>query len=71
MKNWEDIVNSIGRLIIVLIGMSIMIGTSILVMIRGWGLEPQSWWYILGVGITGVFIGRLVIELSTVGIKKG
>ena len=29
----------------------VMIGLSIAVMIYGWGLKPQSWWWILGGGV--------------------
>ncbi len=28
----------------------VMVGLSVLVMIHGWGLQPQSWWWIIGVG---------------------
>ena len=37
----------------------ISVALGILVMIYGWGLEPASWWWILGVGI----VGRLLWEL--------
>jgi hypothetical protein len=30
------------------------------VMIYGWGLEPQSWWWIIGIGFFGLF-GHLII----------
>jgi hypothetical protein len=38
----------------------------ILVMIHGWGLEPQSWWIIIG---GGVFI-KLIVETMTAIAKE-
>jgi hypothetical protein len=35
---------------------------TILVMIYGWGLEPKSWWWIIGGGIAGrILLGILEI----------
>jgi len=30
--------------------LALTIGCEILAMIKGWGLEPKSWWWIIGVG---------------------
>jgi uncharacterized membrane protein len=36
----------------------------ILTMIHGWGLEPQSWWWIVGVqGVGQIFIYTLLAAL--------
>ena len=40
--------------------------TGILVMIYGWGLEPKSWWWIIGGGI----VIKLIIEIMQ-SIAKG
>jgi len=37
-----------------------MIGLQVLVMIYGWGLEPQSWWWIVGGGLVGMVFLNLV-----------
>ena len=46
--------------IITLLSAILMILATIAVMIYGWGLEPKSWWWIIGCGI---FI-RLLIALT-------
>lgn len=30
---------------------SLMVATSVLVLMYGWGLHPQSWWWIIGGGV--------------------
>lgn len=29
----------------------LLVGTQVIVMIFGWGLQPKSWWWIIGVGV--------------------
>ena len=36
---------------------------SICAMIHGWGLEPKSWWWILGVGVGLRFITMVMQDL--------
>ena len=36
------------------------------VMMFGWGLKPQSWWWIIGGGV----IGRLVIMIMEVVVRS-
>lgn len=31
--------------------LSLMVGTSVLTLMFGWGLHPQSWWWIIGGGV--------------------
>jgi hypothetical protein len=42
--------------------LSMLIGLSVLVMIHGWGLEPKSWWWILGVGVCVTLLVRAAGE---------
>lgn len=46
--------------------LAVMVATSILVNIYGWGLQPKNWWWIIGVGlfwnVFARFIGDKVIE---------
>ena len=43
--------DELRRLLIFLFGVATAIILSILVMIHGWGLEPVSYWWIIGVGV--------------------
>ena len=36
--------------------------TQVSVMIKGWGLEPQSWWWIIFVHTIGYIFVRILIE---------
>ncbi|MCP4607726.1 MAG: hypothetical protein GY845_03275 [Planctomycetes bacterium] len=49
-----------NKLIALLFVITVTIGMSILVMIYGWGLEPKSWWWIIGVGIFGQMFMKLI-----------
>ena len=42
------------------------LGIGILVMIYGWGLTPQSWWWILGGGV-GI---RFIVEIMQYLVKE-
>ena len=55
------------ELIILIFGTIIGISLSITVMIYGWGLEPKSWWWIIG---GGIFLRILVGIMETAGSEK-
>ena len=40
------------------------VGLHILVMINGWGLEPKSWGWIIGIGVVVNMLGHLVVALG-------
>jgi hypothetical protein len=42
-----------------LIGFIFAFGLSIIIMMFGWGLEPQSWGWIVAGGLTQAFLGAL------------
>jgi hypothetical protein len=50
-----------GCLILLSIPITLFIG--IIVAIKGWGLEPQNWWYIIGVSFFGHLFVRVVENL--------
>jgi len=50
--------------IIALLSAILMMLATIAVMIYGWGLEPKSWWWIIGCGI---FIRLLIALTETIG----
>lgn len=58
-----------NKLLATLLVICAVVGLSILVMIYGWGLEPKSWWWIIGGGVIGqVFlkvIGDKVLKSET------
>jgi uncharacterized membrane protein len=49
----------------------LIVGLQILVMIFGWGVHPQSWWWIIGGGVFGATILRALSDaLQKDGNKK-
>ena len=42
---------------------ALAVGLQILVMIYGWGVQPQSWWWIIGGGVFGVTALRKMIDV--------
>jgi hypothetical protein len=53
---------SITKFIAFLGVVSMMVALQILVMIFGWGLEAQSWWWIIGAGVFGTTFLRWLFE---------
>lgn len=52
---------NLRKFLVTLFGLCLSIFLSIIVMIKGWGLEPQSYWWIIGVGIAGQLGAQLLI----------
>ena len=50
-----------SKVVATLFGFIISFAIGILVMIHGWGLDPKSWWWIIGGGI-GI---RFIVEIIT------
>lgn len=44
---------------------------TILVMIYGWGLEPQSWWWIIGCGIGIRLAAEIIEQINKKVMKEG
>jgi len=55
----------IRRTIIILFGLAFGITMSILVMMNGWGLEPKSWWWIIGISLASSIMSQLIIHVGT------
>ena len=55
-----------AKFVAVVFGFIITLSLSIAVMIKGWGLEPKSWWWIIG---GGIFI-RLLIQAMEIAAKR-
>jgi hypothetical protein len=56
--------DAVRKFICVFFGISVSVGLSILVMIKGWGIEPQSYWWIIGVGVGGQVLAQTIIQLA-------
>ena len=50
--------------LLMLVAVCISIILSILIMINGWGMQPKSWIWILGVSILGQIVVQLFVEVS-------
>ena len=50
--------------LLALFGVCLGIVTTVLVMINGWGLKPQSWGWIIGVYLVGHMAAQVIIEAS-------
>ena len=51
-----------------LFGVFFAMAVGILIMIKGWGLEPKSWWWIIVIGFFGHLIAQVIIHI---GMHKG
>ena len=52
------------RLLIGLFAIAIAITFNVLVMQHGWGLVPQSWGWIIGVGLSGNMVAQILFEVA-------
>ncbi len=57
--------NSVRWFIVMLFALVLSVGTSIAVAIKGWGLEPKSWGWIIGVYLIGHIVSQLIMEIGT------
>ena len=46
------------------LGLVVGIVTMVMVMIKGWGIQPKSWWWIIGVYLIGSIVSAGLCELS-------
>ena len=58
---------ALRKFIVKCFGTALLITLSILVMMKGWGLEPQSWWWIIGVGFFG---NAMALAIYSIGDDK-
>ena len=57
--------DSIRKFLTTVFGMCLSLALAILVMIRGWGLEPKSWFWIIGVGLFGQILAFIIVSIGT------
>jgi hypothetical protein len=56
--------NELRKFLVGVFGLAVATATSVLVMMNGWGLEPQSWWWIIGVSIFGQIFGQIILAIA-------
>ncbi len=42
-----------NKLLAILFVLTCIVALQVLIMMHGWGLEPRSWWWIVGGGVVG------------------
>lgn len=57
--SWKDLVT---RTLLIVLGFTITTMLHVLTMAKGWGLEPKSWFWIIGAGVFGLSFVRLWVE---------
>ena len=57
--------NLLRKCLVSLLGFSICIAGGILVMIYGWGVQPQNWWWIIGCNIGIQCLAQIIIVIGT------
>ncbi len=55
--------DGIRKLLIAILGLAISVTITVLVMIKGWGLEPKSWFWIIGVSLVGQIGVQMIVQL--------
>lgn len=55
---------NVRKFLLGVFGVDVAIIVSILVMIKGWGLEPKSWGWIIGFYFLGRLFAYVIIEVA-------
>ena len=56
--------NTLRKLLVGVLGLAVAITASILCMIKGWGIEPKSWWWIIGCGFFVQVFAQMLFEVA-------
>ncbi len=56
--------NELRKMIVSFFGIIVSMGTTIMVMIHGWGLEPQSWTWIILWSFLGSFLAVILVYIG-------
>ena len=51
------------KFFVALFALCVSVVTTVLVMIKGWGLEPKSWFWIIGVSLVGQIGVQMIVQL--------
>jgi len=60
----EKGMDTLRKLLVVVFGIAISMGVSVAVMMNGWGVEPKSWFWIIGASFFGQMLAQVVIETA-------
>ena len=52
------------RIVCILMGIVLAITISVITMIKGWGVQPKSWFYIIVFHFVGLIIAHILIEIG-------
>jgi hypothetical protein len=56
--------NELRKIVCAGAGITLSLAIGIVSAMKGWGLEPKSWLWIIGVNLFGQLVAQLFIELS-------
>jgi len=56
--------NALRKFLVAVLGLVVAVATTILVLMKGWGLEPKSWGWIIGVSLFGHLFSQLIFEAA-------
>ena len=56
--------NGFTRFLLVVFGLAFSVVFSILVMIHGWGIEPKSYGWIIGIGVVSQIFAQLILATA-------
>jgi uncharacterized membrane protein HdeD (DUF308 family) len=52
------------KLLLYMFGYTLIIATGILIMIYGWGLKPENWWWVILGNVFGLTFARAVVVIA-------
>ena len=55
---------ALRRVVIAIVAVAMSIFVTVLVMVYGWGLQPKSWWWIIGAYAIGRMIAEMMMDLA-------
>lgn len=56
--------NALRKFLTMVFGVLIAVACQIGAMIYGWGVHPQSWFWIIGIGMFGAIIGHAIAQIG-------
>lgn len=58
------------QFIVMMFGICLSITVTVGVMVYGWGLEPKSWWWIIGMYFIGQMIAQSIVAIGKADPKN-
>ena len=57
--------DALRRFLVDVFGLVFGVVVTITVMIKGWGLTPKLWWWIIGVSIIGHTVSLMIVKAAS------